>query len=258
MKVRPKVSLAGLDGWVPIAEKNLPYEMTVSFLFTADKPGIPKPIKLQEQHRPFFDLGKEITEESGKKLAEWAAGGSPKTAVAPDPLAALVGELTDIVAELGAGPNAARIAEKLGQPGAKKWLEEQIRGGRARLAERSTAAGAGTPDGGSGAETSETEAVPAPEPAAVEEAAPLPDEPVDEFEPAPREGLLAAADVAGAVLVPRGTHTGTSIADMAENGKWLKWAIEHPDSWAGEETFYEGLKLFVRERVPDVWEKVEL
>src|SRR5712664_3433004 len=46
MVVRPKESLTGLDGWIPICEKNLPYELTASFLLTADKPGIPKPIKL--------------------------------------------------------------------------------------------------------------------------------------------------------------------------------------------------------------------
>jgi hypothetical protein len=47
----PKASLTGLDGWIPIAEKNLPYELTASFLLMADKPGVPKPIKLQEQHQ---------------------------------------------------------------------------------------------------------------------------------------------------------------------------------------------------------------
>ncbi len=271
-KVVPKRSLAGLDGWVPIAEKNLPYEMTVSFLFTADAPGIPKPIKLQEQHKPFFDLKKVVDEESGKKLAAWAAGGkeAPKPKAEPkaepkpkeDPAAALaplVSELTEIVAKLGAGPSTERIAEKLGETGAKKWLEEQIRRGQAALAAKeSTAAGTGTPDGGSGAEASETEAAPAPEPAAVEAAAPLPDEPGDEPEESPREGLMDPVDVAGLVLVPRGTHTEKSIAAMRENAKWLKWAIEHPESWEGEETFYEALKFFVRERLPEVWEKVEL
>jgi hypothetical protein len=44
--VRPKQSLTGLDGWVPVAEKNLPYELTLSLLLTADQPGVPKPIKL--------------------------------------------------------------------------------------------------------------------------------------------------------------------------------------------------------------------
>lgn len=75
-KIVPKQSLVGLDGWIPVTEKNVPFELTVSMLLTADHPGIPKPIKLQEQHRALFPLDKPITEESGRKIAEWAAGGS--------------------------------------------------------------------------------------------------------------------------------------------------------------------------------------
>ena len=73
--IREKQSLTGLDGWIPISEKSLPFELTASFLMTADAPGIPKPIKLQEQHRALFPLDKTISEESGNRLAEWAIGG---------------------------------------------------------------------------------------------------------------------------------------------------------------------------------------
>ncbi len=59
-------------GWQPICEKNLPYELTVSFLLTPDKPGCPQPIKLQEQHKTLFPLNKQITEESGKRISDWA------------------------------------------------------------------------------------------------------------------------------------------------------------------------------------------
>jgi hypothetical protein len=76
LEVVPKASLVGLDGWIPVSEKGIPYELTASFLLTADKPGVPKPIKLQEQHRPFFPTGKAITEEAGKKIGEWARGGA--------------------------------------------------------------------------------------------------------------------------------------------------------------------------------------
>src|SRR5487761_2533304 len=75
MKIVPKVSLTGIGGWQPIWEKSLPFELTVSLLLTPDAPGVPKPIKLQEQHRPLFPLDKPITEESGRKIAEWAKGG---------------------------------------------------------------------------------------------------------------------------------------------------------------------------------------
>jgi hypothetical protein len=72
--VRPKQTLTGLDGWVPVCEKNLPYEMTLSFLLTALAPGVPRPIKLQQQHRAFVPLDRPIGEQTGAALAAWAAG----------------------------------------------------------------------------------------------------------------------------------------------------------------------------------------
>jgi len=70
-----KKTLTGLNGWVPVCEKNLPYELTASFLLMADRPGVPLPIKLQEQHKALFPLDQVITEESGARLAAWARGG---------------------------------------------------------------------------------------------------------------------------------------------------------------------------------------
>ena len=61
-------------GYQPICEKSLPFELTVSFLLTPDKPGIPQPIKLQEQHKVLFPLDRQINEESGKRISEWALG----------------------------------------------------------------------------------------------------------------------------------------------------------------------------------------
>ena len=80
MEVRKKVTATGLDGWVPICEKNLPYELTASFLLMASKPGVPLPIKLQEQHKALFPLDKAITEQSGLALAQWAQGGTARPA----------------------------------------------------------------------------------------------------------------------------------------------------------------------------------
>ena len=74
MEVRKKQSAVGLDGWLPICEKTLPYELTASFLLMAAAPGVPHPIKLQHQHRELFPLDEPITEESGRRLSEWAAG----------------------------------------------------------------------------------------------------------------------------------------------------------------------------------------
>jgi hypothetical protein len=75
LEVRKKESLVGKDGWVPICEKNVPFEATCSFLLLASNPGIPHPIKLQEQHKPFFNPSGSIDEYSGEQLAKWAAGG---------------------------------------------------------------------------------------------------------------------------------------------------------------------------------------
>lgn len=79
-KIVPKASLTGLDGWLPISEKNLPYELTASFLLMADAPGVPKPIKLQEQHKTLVRLDGPLGEGAGKRLAEWAAGKTPAKA----------------------------------------------------------------------------------------------------------------------------------------------------------------------------------
>lgn len=84
MKIIPKVTNTGLNGWVPVCEKNLPYELTASFLLTADAPGMPKPIKLQAQHRPLFPLDKPITEESGRLIAQWAGGEATVTNTVAD------------------------------------------------------------------------------------------------------------------------------------------------------------------------------
>lgn len=83
MEVRKKQTATGLDGWVPICEKTLPYELTASFLLMAAKPGVPLPIKLQEQHRALFPLDQPITEESGQRLAAWAAGTTSNAAAQP-------------------------------------------------------------------------------------------------------------------------------------------------------------------------------
>lgn len=77
MKIAPKKTATGLDGWVPICEKNLPFEATASFLLLASKPGVPHAIKLQEQHRALFPLDKPIGRDSGRKIAEWASGVKP-------------------------------------------------------------------------------------------------------------------------------------------------------------------------------------
>lgn len=77
LEIRQKESLTGKDGWIPICDKNLPFEATCSFLLLANEPGKPHPIKLQEQHKNIFVPGKLIDEEAGKRLAAWANGETP-------------------------------------------------------------------------------------------------------------------------------------------------------------------------------------
>jgi hypothetical protein len=78
LEVRKKESLTGKDGWIPICEKSVPFECTCSFLLLASNPGIPHPIKLQEQHKPFFSPTNAVDEYAGEQLAKWAAGGKEK------------------------------------------------------------------------------------------------------------------------------------------------------------------------------------
>ena len=82
MVIQPKHSLTGLDGWIPVCDKNLPFEATLSLMFTADRPGIPQPIKLQDQHRAYFPLDHVVDESSGERLAAWAHGGTVESAPA--------------------------------------------------------------------------------------------------------------------------------------------------------------------------------
>lgn len=83
--IQPKKSLTGLSGWIPICEKTFPYELTASFLLTPEKPGVPQPIKLQEQHRALVSLAQPLDEKAGAELAAWARGGeTSKNVTAPN------------------------------------------------------------------------------------------------------------------------------------------------------------------------------
>ena len=73
-EVVPKPTLTGLDGWIPISEKNLPFELTCSFLLMPDAPGVPRPIKLPNRLAPFVDLSQPLSEETGAAIGTWARG----------------------------------------------------------------------------------------------------------------------------------------------------------------------------------------
>jgi hypothetical protein len=150
--VQPKRTLAGgsLDGWIPITEKTLPYEMTVSFLLSPSSPGVPRPIKLQEQHKPMVPLDKPISEQTGELLGKWAAGSKQKRTRKPTPApeeaqdnipfeaavdtgnAELAAKLVELATERGVAAeakniiDAKRLAYKDDPARMREWLEGQI------------------------------------------------------------------------------------------------------------------------------------
>ncbi|MBL4826118.1 MAG: AAA family ATPase [Spongiibacteraceae bacterium] len=63
------------ERWQPICEKNFVYEMIVSMLLLDSAPGVPVPVKIQDQHRIAFPPNQQVTKECGVKLNEWATGG---------------------------------------------------------------------------------------------------------------------------------------------------------------------------------------
>jgi hypothetical protein len=88
-------------GWQPICSKEMPYELTVSFLLASDKPGIGQPIKLQEQHKAVFPNGKMLDESAGKAVSEWAKGGiSPPPPVSTDAEKGVTAETLPVGTEL--------------------------------------------------------------------------------------------------------------------------------------------------------------
>ena len=68
-----------LERWTPDCEKNLPYEMTTSMLFTPDRPGVPTVRKrIGTKESPQINENQQMTAAWGKALALWAAGKGAK------------------------------------------------------------------------------------------------------------------------------------------------------------------------------------
>lgn len=137
--VRPMQTIPGksVDGWVPICEKRLPFEATMSLLLLNDAPGVPKKIKLEGRHAPLVPLDSQLDEKVGAALAKWARGegkAAPKRE-----LDALEAELLDVAEELGARDATAEAMERRRTDKAtyKDWLTTQI--SRARESVSATA-----------------------------------------------------------------------------------------------------------------------
>ena len=147
--IRPKRSLTGSqDGWIPISEKNLPYELTMSLLVTPDAPGVPKPIKLEQQHRLLVPLDEPISEDIGAQLGAWAAGEKSETeeqiAKTSKELLALADQVEKRDVFTAAilknrranGPSGAHV----------EWLHEQLERIRVKVAQKSEADASAEPD----------------------------------------------------------------------------------------------------------------
>jgi hypothetical protein len=128
LEIKPKKSLTGLDGWIPIAEKNLPYELTASFLLMADKPGVPKPIKLPEPLKG-ISLDRPLDADTGHFVAQWAFGAAKQTAAEKRQEtmanAELEEELTALAAQLDRDVSEA-VERAQANPGYNDWLKRQV------------------------------------------------------------------------------------------------------------------------------------
>lgn len=131
-KAIPKraVTGGGLNGWIPIAEKNLPFECTCSFLLMAEQPGVPLAMKLEDDHKPFVPLDRQLDESVGAALAAWAAGTPAPVPASADAVDALVEQLLKLADQLDKrGDVETAIERKRGtaSPDAfAKWLDGQI------------------------------------------------------------------------------------------------------------------------------------
>jgi len=128
MTVTAKKGLTALDGWFPITEKNLPFEMTASFLLMADKPGVPRPIKLPEPLQDVVPLDRPLNAKVGLAMAEWALGGKKRSTVAEKTEAVeLEEELLALAETLGKKQQTEEAVERARpNPGFPDWLKRQV------------------------------------------------------------------------------------------------------------------------------------
>lgn len=71
-------------GYQPICEKMFGYEMLIFAMMHSDNPGFPIHLKkLEADLEPVFADGKQVDEQTGRRLAQWAAGASPNSEARP-------------------------------------------------------------------------------------------------------------------------------------------------------------------------------
>lgn len=136
VEIVPVESIPGHPGWLIETEhKNmpLPYELTVSFLLiprSGDERGLPIPVKLEDQHKPFVPLDKPLSEQTGAALAQWAQGSPGEPTVDPDAVQ-MADWLTEQILALSSQPEKTRQAidkhrAANGIPAHVDWLSAQL------------------------------------------------------------------------------------------------------------------------------------
>ena len=79
VKLVPMTSPIAHNGWVPICDKKLPWELTAYLLLTRESQGVPASTWLMGRHQGLFPAGQVINEDAGKALAGWSAGTKPES-----------------------------------------------------------------------------------------------------------------------------------------------------------------------------------
>lgn len=71
-------------GWLPITEKMFGYDMLIYALLMPDNPGVPVHLKkLEPEFEPIMVHGKQISEDAGRLLAQWASPHRSPEATSP-------------------------------------------------------------------------------------------------------------------------------------------------------------------------------
>lgn len=144
--VRPMRTIPGksIDGFVPICEKRLPFEATMSLLLLQDAPGVPRPIKLERRHEGLVPTDAQLDEKVGLALAEWARGGAKPAATkaARAQVAELEEELLALADRLGKRSETEAALERRRPDAATfpDWLAAQVDRGREAVAHQEVAA----------------------------------------------------------------------------------------------------------------------
>lgn len=114
------------ERWEPICDHRFPYELTASFVLAPGDPGIPIPVKLQDQHRQLVPLDRKLDESVGVALAAWANG-------APAPDAALtrgeVKRLQELIEQTAATGRLTPLEVELYEAAIRDKNAELVRAG---------------------------------------------------------------------------------------------------------------------------------